>query len=453
MSDLADNPAPRTSQRYPAAAGSGGGHVVAVGGGAAASAGLRVGDVVLAVDGTPLRDVIDWLWLTDEPAFELEVVRGGTPLMLRVERTSGEPLGVEFASPLFDPIRECDNACVFCFVSQLPPDLRPSLSVRDDDYRLSFLGGNFVTLTNLTDEDVDRILGQHLSPLHVSVHAVDPVVRQRLVCPSVEDHALETLDTLLAAGIEAHVQIVLVPGLNDGVVLDQTLTYLADREGILSVGCVPMGFTAHQRRFSGSYDQAGAQAVLSRVSAWQGRLRAARGIGWVYAADEFFLLAGEPMPSTAEYDGFPQYENGIGTVAAFVEEFTAEAGAAGGAPAAGGRLTAVTGTLFAPVLREALDRGGLPHVGVLPVTNRLFGGNVSVAGLLGGEDIVRAVRDDGATGTYLVPDVVVNSDGLLLDDVPAASLPERSGGDIRIVGSDGAALARALITGTGRTRP
>jgi len=193
MSDPAGTPAGGTSQRYPTEACGGGGLVVAVGGGAAASAGLRVGDVVCAVDRTPLRDVIDWMWLTDEPAFELEVVRGGAPLALRVERTSGETLGVEFASPLFDAIRECDNACVFCFVSQLPPGLRPSLSVRDDDYRLSFLGGNFVTLTNLTDDDVDRILGQHLSPLHVSVHAVDPVVRQQLVCATVEDHALETL--------------------------------------------------------------------------------------------------------------------------------------------------------------------------------------------------------------------------------------------------------------------
>ena len=453
MSDPAGTPAGGTSQRYPTEACGGGGLVVAVGGGAAASAGLRVGDVVCAVDRTPLRDVIDWMWLTDEPAFELEVVRGDAPLTLRVERRSGEPLGVEFASPLFDAIRECDNACVFCFVSQLPPGLRPSLSVRDDDYRLSFLGGNFVTLTNLTDDDVDRILGQHLSPLHVSVHAVDPVVRQQLVCATVEDHALETLDTLLSAGIEAHVQIVLVPGVNDGDVLEETLTYLADREGILSVGCVPMGFTAHQCRFSGSYDRIGAQAVIARIGGWQGRLRASRGIGWVYAADEFFLLAGEPMPSTAEYDDFPQYENGIGMVAAFVEEFAAEAGAAGGATAAGGPVTAVSGTLFAPVLREALDRSGLTHARVLAVPNRLFGGNVSVTGLLGGEDIVVAVRDDGATGTYLVPDVVVNSDGLLLDDVPAASLSERSGGDIRIVGSDGAALARALITGTGRTRP
>lgn len=454
MSEHVSAGSPRDTQRYPTGATSGGGRVVAVSPGAAASAGLRVGDVVRAVDGAPLRDVIDWMWLTDEPEFDLEIVRETTPHVLRVKRTSGEPLGVEFASPLFDPIRECDNACVFCFVSQLPPGLRPSLSVRDDDFRLSFLSGNFVTLTNLTGDDVDRIIDQHLSPLHVSVHAVDPAVRQRLVCPTVEDHALETLDTLCAAGIDAHVQIVLVPGVNDAEVLEESLAYLAERDGILSVGCVPMGFTGHQRRFSGSYDASAATDVLARVGAWQDRMRAERGIGWAYAADEFFLLAGKALPSGAEYDDFPQYENGIGMVSAFVEEFAAEVGAAAVETAVpAGPITAVTGTLFAPVLRESLDRCSLTHVRVLAVPNRLFGGNVSVTGLLGGEDILAAVRDDGARGTYLLPDVVVNSDGLLLDDVPAASLSERSGSDIHIVGSDGAALARALMTGTGRTRP
>ncbi len=454
---------PRTPGGYPARGPEGrGARVVAVEDGPASRAGLRPGDVVLAVDGQPLRDLIDWMWLTGEPAFELLVERDREPLRLHVARTGGGPLGVAFTSAVFDAIRECENACVFCFVSQLPAGLRRSLYVRDDDYRLSFLSGNFVTLTNLGQADIERIVTQHLSPLHVSVHAVDPAVRRRLICPTVEDRALEHLDQLLAAGIEVHVQIVLVPGVNDGEVLLETLEYLAGRDGVISVGCVPLGYTGHQERFSASYGPTEAGTVLKLIHGFQARMRTERGLGWVYAADELYLTAGAGLPAVSEYDGFPQFENGIGMVAAFRAEF-AETVAGVQDPrrlrdresitADAHAITVVTGELFAPVLRRSLDDAGLLEVRVLPVSNRLFGGNVSVTGLLGGEDIATAVASDGARGTYLVPDVVVNSDGLLLDDIPAASLAGLADGDVRIIGSDGAALAQALTTRTGRTLP
>lgn len=417
---------------------SSGGVVASVDAGAAREAGLLPGDRVLAVDGAAIADVIDWWWATDEPVFTLTVERAGAPLTLEVTRRPGEPLGVTFTETLFTPIRECDNACAFCFVSQLPKGLRPALYVRDDDFRLSFLSGNFVTLTNATDADVRRILSQHLSPLHVSVHAVDPAVRARLICPTVEDRALEVLDTLLGGGIEVHVQIVLVPDVNDGPVLEETLTYLADRPGVLSVGCVPMGLTGHQSRFSASYDASMASGVLSAVHRWQDRMRAEKGTGWVYAADEFYLLSGTEVPPPDAYDDFPQFENGIGMVSAFVDEFEPPSGSI--RPG----VTAVTGELFAPVLRRALDAAGCEPVRVLPVPNVLFGGNVSVTGLLSGRDIARAVAEDGATGTYLVPDVVVNSDGLLLDDMPAGALSGAAGADVRIIGSDAPSLAAAL---------
>lgn len=439
-----------TQQTYPAPGG-GAGRVTAVEPGAAYDAGLRPGDVIVSVDDAPVRDVIDWMWLSDEPVFELAVQRGGVRLDMTVSRRDARPLGVTFDASLFDAIRECDNACAFCFVSQLPAGLRSSLYVRDDDYRLSFLSGNFVTLTNITDGDLERIITQRLSPLHVSVHAVDPGVRQRLIAPTVEDVALEGLDALLHAGIDVHVQIVLVPGVNDGDVLDETLGYLAKRPAIASVGCVPMGYTAHQRRFSSSFDGPLARAALERIHAWQQHMRAERGRGWVYAADEIYLLAGEHLPTVEEYDGFPQFENGIGMVTAFQAEFAQALRDTTAPPASDSISTVVTGTLFAPVLRETLERARLGRVRVLSVENRLFGGNVSVTGLLGGRDIAAAVAADGAAGTYLVPDVVVNSDGLLLDDVPASTLADLSGGDIRLINSDGASLARMLTTQTGRT--
>jgi len=419
--------------------------------GAALRAGLRVGDRVLSVGETPVRDVIDWRWLTDENHLTVTADRGGAELTVEIDRAPGEPLGVAFETPVFDGVRECDNACIFCFVAQLPRGLRQGLYVRDDDVRLSFLTGNFVTLTNIGEDDVARILEQRLSPLHVSVHAVDPAVRRRLMCLTADDNALAILDALLADGIDIHAQVVLVPGINDGPVLAETLHWLQWRPGVLSVGIVPMGFTAHQRRWTRSYDRTGAQAVLHLTREWQTSMRAERGIGWLYAADEFYLLAEQEVPSWSDYDSFPQYENGIGMVRAFSQELAVPRDM-------DVRATLVTGELFAPILCALTLRAGLASVDVLAVENRLFGGNVTVAGLLSGADIARAIREHdarrvGPEGTYLVPDVVVNSDGLLLDDVTAAALAGLAGADVRLIRSDAGSLTGALTDLNRRTGP
>jgi putative radical SAM enzyme (TIGR03279 family) len=408
---------------------------------------LMPGDVVTTVDDRPVRDVIDWQWLTAEPEFTVGYIRAGVAGELHVRRTAGKLTGIGFSEVLFTPVRQCENACSFCFISGLPPGLRPALYVRDDDYRLSFLSGNFVTLTNVAEDDIDRILEQHLSPLRVSVHAVDPAVRERLLCPTVDDRTLEVLDRLLGAGIKVHVQIVLVQGVNDGTVLDETLGYLAARPGVRSVGIVPMGYTSHQRRWSHSFDADGAAYLIAQVSGVQSDLRAVRGVRWAYAADEFYLTAGVNLPPYESYDDFPQYENGIGIAATFRHELSPAP--AGTPPTA----TVVTGVLAAPFLREALSRQGWDTVRVLAVPNRLFGGNVSVAGLLGGRDIASAIADDGGRGRYLVPDVVVNSDGLLLDDVPARELGRLSGADVQVIGSTASDLVGALRDPEGRRTP
>lgn len=447
-----------TERRYGEAV-SGGGRISSVEVGSdAEQAGLRPGDVVLVVDDEPVRDVIDWQWLTEEDRFDVTVVRNGAERRVPVDRSWSGPVGVAFDDVIFDGIRECVNACEFCFVSQVPPGLRPQLSVRDDDYRLSFLMGNFVTLTNLDEAEVRRIIEQRLSPLHVSVHATDPAVRNRLVCCTTEDTTLARLETLLAAGIEAHIQIVAVPGVNDGSVLDDTLRWLDERAGVLSVGVVPLGFTAYQRRYERSFLPEESARLIEAVGRWQAEQRTTRGAGWVYAADEFYLSARAVLPSAADYDGYPQYENGIGMVRAFLDELEESVSAvckaesvsrlrtkAWAGEAAVPALTAVTGTLFAPVLGDALASVGLDgRVRVLPVANGLFGGNVSVSGLLGGGDIVAAIGADGARGTYLVPDVVVNSDGLLLDDVPADELSARSRADVRVIAGNAASLVDAV---------
>jgi len=418
-------------------------------GGPAYRSGVRAGDRVAAVDGQPVNDVIDWQWATSEGTFDLTIADAAGQRTVRVESEWGEAVGLRFANPLFDGVRECDNACQFCFVSQLPPGLRPSLYVRDDDYRLSFLAGTFVTLTNVTDEDIARIREQRLSPLHVSLHAVDPDVRRRLVCPTVEDVALDRFDELADAGIELHVQIVLVPGVNDGAVLGQTLTWLAERDSCASVGVVPLGYTGHQTRFTASFgDPAAAAAVLDELDPWRAAMLERRGTRWVHAADELYLAAGRPLPSAEAYDGFPQYENGIGLVRSFVDEWRA---AVADTPLEECRppldVTLVTGALFAPVLREeaALAARHAVTCRVLAVPNRFFGGNVSVAGLLTGKDISEAIASDAAAGPYLVPDVILNDDGLTLDGMSVDELRARAGRDARVVSCDAAGLLAALL--------
>jgi putative radical SAM enzyme (TIGR03279 family) len=424
--------------------------------GAAARCGLHVGDAIVSTEGQRLRDVIDWMWIADGTDVDVCVTDSdGTPREFTLLRHPDEGWGFEFEGVVFDGIRECDNACAFCFVGQLPPGLRPSLYVRDDDYRLSFLAGNFVTLTNLDDSDIERIIEQRLSPLHVSIHAVDPAVRARLICPTVEDRALQHIATLLAAGITLHTQVVLVPGVNDEDVLDRTLAWLAERPGIASVGVVPVGLTRYARSGAAGYhDAAAAATVLARLSPWQERMRCERGETWVQAADEFYLTGRVPLPNWDDYDGFPQFENGIGMTRAFLDEMAeliADFGEA--APHACG-VVLVTGELFAPVLEalaNTLSEGGC-LVRVLAVRNELFGGGVTVAGLLAGADIesailadARARAVDGRKDTYLLPASVVNDDGLTLDGYDLIRIEEGSGSDVRLVSCDAAGLVTALL--------
>jgi NifB/MoaA-like Fe-S oxidoreductase len=285
----------------------------------------------------------------------------------------------------------------------------------------------------------------------VSLHAVTPAVRAALVCAGGEDRALERFDELLGVGIELRVQIVLVPSVNDGEELQRTLAWLAQRgAGVVSVGVVPLGYTAHQQRFTRSYaTQSQAAAVLDALAPWQQRMRGERGLTWLQAADELYLAAGKPMPAADDYDGYPQFENGIGMVQAFQDEW-AEALASSplGVTPIGGptpAATIVTGELFAPVLRRLIaDSGFAQAPRVLAVPNALFGGNVTVAGLLAGRDIAAAIAADAGPGPYLVPDLVLNDDGLTLDDTTLHDVAARARAQLHLVSSSAACLLEAL---------
>lgn len=407
----------------------------------AARAGFEAGDAILAVDGQPVRDILDWQWLTTEESCTVSYrSRQGETGEAYLERSFSEPWGIAFQGILFDGCRTCRNACTFCFMRQLPKGLRSTLSVRDDDFRLSFLQGNFVTLTNLDAEDVARISEQRISPLRVSLHAADPVVRRELMGKNAQA-GIRNLEALLDAGISVDAQIVLVPGVNDGQVLDDTLIWAYAHPNIQTVGIVPLGFTRHQDAFSVGFDDpASALSVLQQIAPFQERAQEERGSAWAFAADEFYLTAFgsavlDHVPDAAFYGDFAMYEDGIGIVRSSVDGFREAQGSgeldrlAHALDAAGERAVMVCGCAMERYLPQLI--AGSPLQGRMEplfVENAFFGGNVNVTGLLAGVDMVRAIHHHVAPDAlYLLPAVAFNADGVTVDDLTAEEIARRAG--------------------------
>jgi len=293
----------------------------------AAEAGVEVGDEVLSIDGEAPRDIIRWTWLTDEADPTLEIRRGGLELTVPVRKQAGEKLGIDVHSALFDQLRTCDNHCEFCFIYQLPPGLRQSLYLKDDDYRLSFLYGNFTTLTRFTEADLERVVTEGLSPLNVSIHATDASTRNDLLRNRRGGPSLRWLRALLDHDVEVHGQIVCCPGLNDGDTLDQTMAGVLDRFPELASLCVvPLGISRYNReQRMRATTRAEAAAVVDCVERWQDTFLDVLGHRLVFAADEYYLLAERPFPPAEAYEGFAMYEDGIGMARTFEAEFTGRA--------------------------------------------------------------------------------------------------------------------------------
>jgi putative radical SAM enzyme (TIGR03279 family) len=447
--------------------------VVAVRAGSpAALAGVAVGDSLVSINGEQPRDVIAYQLLVDQAEVVLEVDRGGLTQTVDVVKGDGQPLGLEIHSAVFDQVRTCDNHCSFCFIYQLPPGMRRSLYLKDDDYRLSFLYGNFTTLTRFTEADLERVVTEALSPLYVSIHATDPEVRAAMLRNRRGATSLRWLRALLDHGISVHGQIVVCPGVNDGEVLEQTMAGVLDEyPELASLAVVPLGVSDHSNESDmRPHTVAEAGAVIDTVTSWQASFEELLGRRLVFAADEYYLLAGRDFPAADTYEGFPMHEDGIGMARNFELEFhgltgdviTPKAGFfawVDGAPAEGYRahrtgpgqpvslrparsapVAIVTSQYGAQVLGPLVTahaRAG--DVRLVVVENRFFGGNIAVTGLLVGADISRALACEPAGHRYLVPDVCLSGgrflDGLAVDDLPR---------QVEVVATSGAALRSAL---------
>ena len=412
----------------------------------ASELGLLPGDELLSINGRELVDFLDWEFLAADESFALSVQTArGEAVDFDIERPEGMPLGVTLEPP---KIRRCANRCDFCFVDGNPQAARQTLFIRDDDYRLSFRHGNFATLSNLKDKDVRRIIEYRLSPLYVSVHATDTAVRRAVLRNPKAPAILEQLAMFAGHGIDFHTQIVLVPGLDDGAVLERSLGDLWRLGGpVLSVSVVPVALTAHSRHeLVRSPTAAEARAAVATLHGWQTRARAERGFGWVYGSDELYLVAGEPFPPAAAYDGFAQAENGVGAVR-YLETLIA-AGLAELPDMSGQRVLVCTGTAMRgllPLVFPALERATGATFALVSLTNSYFGPSVTTAGLLPGADFKAVLTGQGGYDLALLPAESVNEDGIFVDDLPYVELEALAPMPIRLSYHFTDALAVALV--------
>lgn len=406
-------------------------------------AGIQAGEKLCSVNGCAVRDIIDLSFLTTDDLVELEIENhDGQKRLLQIAKHPDEDLGLEFESAVFDKVRTCYNNCIFCFVDQMIPGMRPSLYVRDDDYRLSFLYGNFITLTNMNDADFDRIIKTHLSPLYISVHATDPQVRCQMMHNRFAGEIMDKMQRLLDAGIQIHTQIVCCPGYNDGAVLQKTFEDLyALHPGILTMAVVPVGLTKHRAHLHPmrTFTPDEAAQVVEHVTAWQQQCREETGKSFVYLGDEFYLLAGKELPPSDYYDGFPQLENGIGLTRNFLNEWEQ---ALQHLQYAQGTEPAVipVGESAYKVLQPLLDAFNAQYKTehrFLSVKNKFFGGHVNVTGLLTGSDILPEVKN---CQRVILPAVVLNQDNLFLDDMALAQFKKDLNGKVEIAANAGELL-------------
>jgi putative radical SAM enzyme (TIGR03279 family) len=414
---------------------------------------IEAGDVLVSINEQPIKDVFDYRYLSEEEEITLLIRKpDGEEWELEIEKDAYEDLGLVFEDGLMDEYRSCRNKCIFCFIDQMPPGMRDTLYFKDDDARLSFLQGNYITLTNLSEEDMERILFYKLSPINVSVHTTNPSLRCKMLNNRFAGEALDKIKRFCDAGLEMNGQIVLCKGYNDGEELERTIHDLtAYLPNMQSVSVVPMGMTKYREGLVQvePFTKEDALEVIGIINKWQHIIQEHYGIRMIHASDEWYLMAGLPLPSEEEYEGYPQLENGVGMIRLMnteVDEYLAECKGDDRVR----KLTLVTGELAASTIKEQVEKIKrlYPNVDakVVAIRNDFFGNSITVAGLVTAQDIIAQLKGSELGDVLLVPEVMLRSgEEVFLDDLTISDVEKALQTVIRIVKSDGEAFVKAVI--------
>lgn len=428
------------------------------------NAGIRTGDYLSTINNQQMVDIFDYYYFSNDEKLNVNIIRENNnenkdfpekqELCFTIHKDPDEDLGLLFEQALLDDYKHCSNRCIFCFIDQMPKGMRETLYFKDDDTRLSFLQGNYVTLTNLKDEDLERIIAYRLAPINISVHATDPDVRTFMLKNRFAGNILEKMRRIADADLPMNAQIVLCKGINDGQVLDKTLEDLAGlMPQLSSVSIVPVGLTKYREHLPAlePFTKEDALVVLDQIHAFSDRCRRLHGIGFAYASDEWYLEANQALPEEADYDGYPQLENGVGMARLLISEFTeALAFEKKRFWMRKKEVSIVCGTLIEPIIRKLCDdltsKFSSVTVHIYPIRNDFFGEQVTVTGLLTGGDVMRQLEGKALGKKLLLPlNMLRSGEDVFLDDVHVSDVEQKLNVPIDIVASDGADLVKKIL--------
>ncbi|MBQ7094949.1 MAG: DUF512 domain-containing protein [Clostridia bacterium] len=417
-----------------------------------AELGLKAGDQLISINGHPIKDVIDYMYYEAATELELLLEIDGEEVLIELEKDSEEPLGLDFESYLMDRQRSCKNKCIFCFIDQLPKGLRETLYFKDDDARLSFLMGNYITLTNLSEEDIERIIAMRISPINISVHTTDPTLRVKMMANPQAARINEILHRFYDAGIQMNCQIVLCKGVNDGKHLEKSLTDLAALAPyVQSTSVVPVGLSRHRDGLYPleSFTKEDALEVIQCIDRIGEKQKSRHGVRGCYASDEFYILANLPIPSEEHYDGYPQIENGVGLMRSLEDELRDALFLESG-DSKEREIGIVTGVLAAEYMDRLLGMVQEKFIGlrykIYPIVNHFFGEKITVSGLVTATDILDQLKEEPLPPVLLIPSSMLRAEqDLFLDSISLEEVSSKLDREIRVSMNDGADLLDKIL--------
>ena len=418
----------------------------------AAKAGLKAGDEILSVGNEPVIDFLDYQALTAQKQLKIKIRRDGHEMEFKIRKGEYDDLGLEFEKPMMSGMRMCCNKCLFCFVDQLPCNVRPSMLLKDDDWRMSLMMGSYVTLTNVSDRELERIIARHASPLYISVHAADPALRAKILGQERGAKLLDQLKKLSDGGIQFHTQAVLCPGINDGEELEKTIRILTGIEGALSLALVPVGLTGHRDGLYplSPYTKEQARSVIEIAQRWQKKLLEEKGTRFVFPSDEFYLQAELPIPEDEEYEDYGQIDDGVGLLRLLETEFDYawnELPESERKDGNGFDFVCACGESAAEFLEDMFKRHPITGIRmrVIPVRNEFFGHSVTVSGLITGRDLTDRLMEENCAQVFITECMLRSEGDRFLDDMTLEQACARIGKKITPVGRSGEDLLNALI--------